>query len=315
MKTKLLLSFTLALIAAGLLGMGSQAALYTAAEDLVDKMIAWSKECGGKTNADCSRNLAALRKTAFKAAESPIEIAGPQDPNDKNPDGSGMNGFGKDGWRARWLLYARLFKYHGECFNRYDGAECREKWAAFEKEEQRINSRYGPDGRWPDFPDALKHRVFMPIPTKHVGDELAKQWVKVPGTDMEIAVEPAEKRDDAVYVPNANLPPDCVEVSPEVTLNAGQDYWTQPPQFKPGNVPDSCVLVKVYQRGAVLGWIYMKKRMLRGFTQQKLRPRVKPRWSLSSLNSLSKTEWRLRERSPYGLALSCLIRNRSRLSL
>src|SRR5467141_4424405 len=74
----------------------------------------------------------------------------------------------------------------------------------------------GPDGRWPDFPDALKHRVFMPIPTKHVGDELAKQWVKVPGTDMEIAVEPAEKRDDAVYVPNANLPSDCIELSPEV---------------------------------------------------------------------------------------------------
>jgi hypothetical protein len=37
MKAKLLLSFTLVLIAAGLFGMGSQAYLYTLAEDLVDK--------------------------------------------------------------------------------------------------------------------------------------------------------------------------------------------------------------------------------------------------------------------------------------
>jgi len=64
----LLIAFALVLIAAGLLGMGSQAYLYTVAEDLVDKMIAWNKECGGKTDADCSGNLTAVRKTAFKAA-------------------------------------------------------------------------------------------------------------------------------------------------------------------------------------------------------------------------------------------------------
>ena len=256
MKTKLLLSFTLALIAAGLLGMGSQAALYTAAEDLVDKMIAWSKECGGKTDADCSRNLTALRKTAFKAAEFPNELA--QDTTDKSPDGDAI-GNGRAGWKANWRLYAMLFRYHGECFDRYNAAECKAKWAAFEKEKQRAEGLYGPEPRWWGFPDALKGRVFRPIPHKQVGEEAAKQWVKVPGTDMEIAVKPAEKRDDAFYVPNANLPPDCVEVSPEVTLKAGQDYWTQPPQFKPGNVPDSCVLVKVYQRGALLGWIYMDR--------------------------------------------------------
>ena len=88
MKPKLLFSFTLVLIAAGLFGMGSQAYLYTLAEDLVDKMIAWNKECAGKTDADCSRNLTALRKTAFKAAEWPIEVV-ESDSNDKSRDGEG----------------------------------------------------------------------------------------------------------------------------------------------------------------------------------------------------------------------------------
>jgi hypothetical protein len=256
MKAKLLLSFTLVSIAAGLFGMGSQAYLYTLAEDLVDKMIAWSKECGAKTDADCSRNLTALRKAAFKAAEWPIEVI-QSDPDDKSRDGEGT-GLGKGGWKAHWRLYEQLFRYHGECLNRYDSQECRAKWAAFEKEQRRVNSRYGPEPRWPDFPDALKQRVFVPIPSKHVGDELAKQWVRIPGTETEIAVKPAEKS-SAIYVPNPNLPPDCVEVSPDVKLNPGEDFWTEPPQFKPGNVPDSCVLIKTYQRGALLGWMYMEK--------------------------------------------------------
>ena len=63
----LLIAFAFVLSSAGLFGMGSQAYLYTVAEDLVDKMIAWDKECAGKTDADCSRNLTAVRKTAFKA--------------------------------------------------------------------------------------------------------------------------------------------------------------------------------------------------------------------------------------------------------
>jgi hypothetical protein len=250
-KTKLITFALVATIAAGLFGMGSQAALYTAAEDLVDKMIAWNKECGEKTDADCSRNLVALRKTAFKAAEWPIEVA-QSDTDDKNPDG-------ENGWRAHWGLYERLFKYHGECFNRYDSQECRAAWAAFEKEKQRVEGLYGPEPRWWRFPDALKGRVFTPIPHKHVGEEAAKQWVRIPGTaGVEVYVKPAEKF-DATYVPNPNLPPDCVEASPDAKLTAGQHYWTSPPAFKPGNVPDTCVLVKIYQRGALLGWVYMEK--------------------------------------------------------
>src|SRR5213078_2123691 len=102
MKTKTILSLALILIAAGLFGMGSQAALYTAAEDLVDKMIAWSKECAGKTDADCSRNLDALRKTAFEAAEFANENA-QITTDDKIPDGDAI-GNGKAGWKADWRM-------------------------------------------------------------------------------------------------------------------------------------------------------------------------------------------------------------------
>jgi tetratricopeptide (TPR) repeat protein len=243
-----------------LFGMGSQAYLYTLAENLVDKMIAWSKECGGKTDADCSRNLTELSKTAFKATEFAQEdgiIFGGSVTDPVKGDGIDPDTGKVSGWRAEWRLYARLFKYHGECFNRYDAKECRAMWTAFEKEEQRYRGLYGEPKRWPDFPAALKHRVFTPIPSKHIGDELAKEWVRIPGTQIEIYVNSAKTR-VAAYVPNPNLPPDCVELSPEVKIKDG-DFYTEPPQFKPANVPDTCVLVKVYQRGKLLGWLYIEK--------------------------------------------------------
>jgi hypothetical protein len=78
------------------------------------------------------------------------------------------------------------------------------------------------------------------------------------GEFIEARVQAAGKT-DATCVPNPNLPPDCVEVSPDVKLTPGKDYWDVPPAIKPGNVPDSCVLTKVYQRGQLLGWVYMEK--------------------------------------------------------
>jgi hypothetical protein len=162
---KKLLSFTLILATTGLFGMGSQGVLYQLAGDLVNKMIAWSNECGGKTDADCSRNLTALRKAAYNAAEFPTSMA-TIDPDDKSPDGEAI-GDGKAGWKAHWRLYAQLFKYHGDCFNRYDADECRAEWEAFEKEQQRCSRLYGEEPRWADFPDALKTRAFRPIPSRY----------------------------------------------------------------------------------------------------------------------------------------------------
>jgi hypothetical protein len=162
---KKLFSFMLLLVAAGLFGMGSQGILYGLAGDLVNNMITWSKECGGKTDADCSRKLTALRKAASKATEFPTDLAS-DDSGDTSQDGEAI-GNGKAGWKAHWRLYAQLFKYHGDCFNRYDADECRAEWAAFEKEQQRCSRLYGEEPRWSDFPDALKERVFRPIPSRY----------------------------------------------------------------------------------------------------------------------------------------------------
>ena len=162
---KKLFSFMLLLVAAGLFGMGSQGILYGLAGDLVNNMITWSKECGGKTDADCSRKLTALRKAASKATEFPTDLAS-DDSGDTSQDGEAI-GNGKAGWKAHWRLYAQLFKYHGDCFNRYDADECRAEWAAFEKEQQRCSRLYGEEPRWSDFPDALKERVFRPIASRY----------------------------------------------------------------------------------------------------------------------------------------------------
>jgi hypothetical protein len=103
----------------------------------------------------------------------------------------------------------------------------------------------------------------------HVGDEEAKHWhmVKIDvGTPGPI---PAELRDpvppsggaagyQAHYAQSSNLPPDCVELSPEIKPRHG-DYYQSPPGTKPGNVPASYVLTKVYQHGAFLGWVYMDR--------------------------------------------------------
>ena len=60
------------------------------------------------------------------------------------------------------------------------------------------------------------------------------------------------------FIRNAKLPPDCVELSPDAKPREG-DYWKTPTESKPLNVHDSCVVTKVYQRGHLLGWIYMDK--------------------------------------------------------
>jgi hypothetical protein len=149
------LAFLLMALAGALFGMGSQGALYAGAENLISLMSAWQKECAGKTDADCSRNLTALRKQAFETAKFADELATEQLDGDSTPDG-------KNGWRAHWRMYAQLFKYHGECFNHYDTPECRAEWVAQDKERTRLWRLYGPEPRWRDFPDPLRHRVFTP---------------------------------------------------------------------------------------------------------------------------------------------------------
>jgi hypothetical protein len=128
------------LVASSVIGMGTQGALYEGAEDLISYMTAWNKECSGKTDADCSRNLAAVRKEAYKNAQWIQELFEQTD-ND-----------------SHWLIYVQLFKYHGDCFDRYDTQGCKDEWTAFVKEKSRIENLYGPEPRWSHFPEALKGR-------------------------------------------------------------------------------------------------------------------------------------------------------------
>jgi S1-C subfamily serine protease len=89
---------------------------------------------------------------------------------------------------------------------------------------------------------------------------MARHWFKLPGTEMELySDQPAAEKSDHNYVHNSKLPPDCVEIAPDAKLKAGTDFWTQSPASKPLNVPDTCVLTKLYQKGQFLGWIYMEK--------------------------------------------------------
>ena len=54
------------------------------------------------------------------------------------------------------------------------------------------------------------------------------------------------------------------EIAPDAKLKAGTDFWTQPPPSKPLNVPDTCVLTKLYQNGQFLGRFYMEKSGVEG---------------------------------------------------
>ena len=162
--------------------MGSQAALYVGAEDLGEEVAAWQKECAGKTQPDCSRNLEALRKKAFKLAKF-AQSKGDLDRANVNNVPDPVEGDGVDyetgkvnGWRANWRVVARLVRYHAECFNRYDTSECKAEWAAFQKEEKRVRDLYGPDARFEGFPSAFKERTFGSYLATHVARELASYW-------------------------------------------------------------------------------------------------------------------------------------------
>jgi hypothetical protein len=132
--------------------MGTQGTLYKAAQDFIDMATAWQKECSDKPNdANCAGNLAALRKHAFKTAEWCYELS---DPNSIEE--------GEKNYQASWRMYSELFNYHGACFDRYDAPECKAWWVAQDKERTRIWKVYGPEPRWRDFPDALRHQTFKP---------------------------------------------------------------------------------------------------------------------------------------------------------
>jgi hypothetical protein len=259
--------------------MGSQAALYVGAEDLGEEIAAWQKECAGKTQPDCSRNLEALRKKAFELAEF-AQSKGDWDGVNVNNVPDPIEGDGVDyetgkanGWRANWRVVARLVRYHAECFNRYDTSECKAEWAAFQKEQKRVRDLYGPDARFEGFPSAFKERTFGPYVATHVVRELASHWHSIEldgGNVVEVysAYSDEAARNKFDFVINPNLPPDCVELSPEGKPPEG-GFYKSDPVLRPNNVPDNFILVEVYQHGDFLGYVYLDKNVVEGLHGRK----------------------------------------------
>jgi hypothetical protein len=164
-------------------------------------------------------------------------------------------------------------RYHAECFNRYDTSECKAEWAAFQKEEKRVRDLYGPDARFEGFPNAFKERTFGPYLATHVARELASYWHPIEldnGNVVELysaySDEAARNRFD--FLINPNLPPDCVELWPEGKPPEG-GFYKSDPAFRPKNVPDNFILVKVYQQGDFLGYVYLDKNVVEGLHGRK----------------------------------------------
>ena len=68
---------------------------------------------------------------------------------------------------------------------------------------------------------------------------------------------PAKKMDDT-FTPNAKLPVDTVQLSDSSQPDKG-DYFPTHPKTRPPNLPPDCIAVKVFHRGAVIGWTFMPK--------------------------------------------------------
>jgi hypothetical protein len=69
--------------------------------------------------------------------------------------------------------------------------------------------------------------------------------------------EPATHYYNHRYVRNTTLPLGCVELAAD---SPSQGFYWTPPRKRPGNVPPTYVLVRVFgQHGKFIGWTYMEQ--------------------------------------------------------
>jgi hypothetical protein len=68
-------------------------------------------------------------------------------------------------------------------------------------------------------------------------------------------VPPPMKRHSAVFIENANLPPDAVELSPNEHPDRSTFFQTRPQM----NAPPGRIVVRVFQGKTFLGWTFMSK--------------------------------------------------------
>jgi hypothetical protein len=268
MKTILLTFALAATLSAGLFAIPLTVLVIKESEKIADTIRVFNKECArlGDTateqqGKECHEKHAAIAEALSKfviLAHEELDFL-PEDPAkyraeqqaqhpelqfDTSPEGDRQTILR----RKDMQLQIRWAQHWINCLGREDASECKQERAALDKETY-------PFGRV---------GLMTPYPT-HVGEEEAKHWhpMKINPSDVgstELAAQPSNEanKHEATYVQNPKLPPDCVELSPDIKPRDG-DYYQSPPEHKPGNVPDSYVLTKVYQHGALLGWCYIDK--------------------------------------------------------
>jgi hypothetical protein len=223
---------------------------HNAIEEALTKFIALAKEEIGylpdETSADFRAQLEKEKIELHEFNNSPLQMERMK--WTKPPPDMDVEGEIKDikNRRQDMQLQIRWAQHHIRCLDRENAPECKAEKAVLNKETY----PFGRVGLMSDKPT-------------HKGEQEEKHWHPVrfdDGTTGEIAVnEPDAVRNSGNnFLPSSHLPPDCVELSPEVKPRDG-DYYQLPPPIKPGNVPASYVLTKVYQHGAFLGWCYMDK--------------------------------------------------------
>jgi tetratricopeptide (TPR) repeat protein len=277
MKTKLL-TFTLAaILGAGLFALPLTVLVMKESEKIADTIRAFNKECAGVNDTaleqqakDCYEKHGAIAQALAKfviLANQELDFL-PENPHSADSEPKKNPSF--DAWkklhpdynpgnedkrtlarRKDMQLQIRWAQYWINCLGREGASECKQERTALDKETY-------PFGRV----------GLMSNKPTHVGEEEAKHWhpMEIDVGNGSVAAEQRDAvppsggatRSQAHYAQNSNLPPDCIELSPEEKPRDG-DYYQTPPEHKPGNVPDSYVLTKVYQHGVFLGWCYMDK--------------------------------------------------------
>jgi hypothetical protein len=260
MKTKLVTFTFAATLSAGLFALPLTVLVMKESEKIADTIRAYKKECAGVNDTapeqqfkDCYAKHAAIAEALAKfviLAHEELDTVLPENYHSEPPDPE-IDKRTADR-RKDMQLQVRWAQHYINCLGREDASECKAEKASLDKEA---------------YPFGRVGLMTLEHPT-HEGEEEVKHWHPVE-VDFGKGPMAAERRDaeplggEAVgslahYAQSSNLPPDCVELSPEVKPRDG-DYYQLPPATKPGNVPASHVLTKVYQHGAFLGWCYMDK--------------------------------------------------------
>lgn len=311
MKTKLL-AFTFATtLSAGLFALPLTVLVMKESEKIADTIRAFNKECEGllgynaseQQGRDCREKRGAIVEALAKfivLANEELDFL-PEKPHSKDSEPKNNPSF--DAWkklhpeynpadedkrtlarRKDMQLHIRWAQHYINCLGRENASECKAEKAVLDKET---------------YPFGRLGLMILEHPT-HVGDEEAKHWhpMKIDdGTAVEIRSEvAAAQQREFHYAQNPNLPPDCVELSAELKPRDG-DYYQLPPEHKPVNVPASYVLTKVFQHGAVLGWVYMDKAEVERLHTAKAQVESKTSLIYSTAGDFTEYSMKLREQA------------------